>query len=155
MSDPFGDRPFPKAALAGAGGLVILTLALVAFSGPTSLPEELPPTQTRNLVFKDAPGGDIVVIDADSDQSVATIDAGTEGFLRATLRNLAGDRKLAGAGAEVPFTLYRRHDGRIGLTDPVTDRRVILDAFGQTNVQTFTRLLESTSTPQEKSERES
>ena len=142
MSDPFGDRPFPPAALASAGGLIALTLILVMLSGPPDTAPVQTTSDVRHLRFEDQGNGDIAVIDGDTDATVRVIASGTEGFLRATLRNLATERQNNGVGSEVAFALYRRPDGRLALADPVTERKIVLDAFGRDNVAAFARLLE-------------
>ena len=148
MSDPFGDRPFPPAALASAGVLIALTLILVIFSGPPTPAEAQAPSEARHLRFEDQGNGDIAVIDGKTDVTVRIIAAGTEGFLRATLRNLATERQQFGVGPEVAFALYRRADGRLALADPVTERKIVLDAFGRDNVAAFARLLTAQTPPE-------
>jgi putative photosynthetic complex assembly protein len=66
---------------------------------------------------------------------------GTNGFLRATLRGLATERKRESQGAEVPFRLTAFADGRLTLLDPVTGRLVDLGAFGRTNEDAFAHLM--------------
>ena len=53
-----------------------------------------------------------------------TIDTvtGQSGFVRGTLRGLARERKRMGLGAEQPFVLMGRADGRLTLKDPATGR---------------------------------
>ena len=46
-----------------------------------------------------------------------------------------------GLGAEQPFQLIGRTDGRLTLADPATGQRVDLESFGPTNVAVFARFL--------------
>ena len=66
---------------------------------------------------------------------------GANGFLRGTLRGLARERKRQGVGAEQPFRLIGRADGRLTLEDPATGRRVDLESFGPTNAAVFAQML--------------
>ncbi len=144
MSSPFGDRPFPQAALIGAGLLLSATLLLVSMNEVT---DSRPTSQTvdqlafRDLRFEDGPDGSIVVYDVAAGELIETVAAGGDGFVRATLRGLARDRKIAGLGPEAPFRLAAWADGRLTLEDPVTGRFVELTGFGQTNAHAFGRLL--------------
>ena len=66
---------------------------------------------------------------------------GSNGFLRATLRGLARERKRHEGGPEIPFRLTAWSNGRLTLADPATGRTVDLAAFGPTNAEVFGRLL--------------
>jgi putative photosynthetic complex assembly protein len=145
MSDPFGDRPFPRGALAGAAALVAVTIALSAAArwggfGTTQLPESAAVT-ARDLRFDDRDDGAVVVHDARTGELVEVIAPGTNGFLRGALRGLARERRMHGIGSEPPFRLAAGADGRLILEDPSTGRRIALEAFGPTNAGAFARLL--------------
>lgn len=70
-----------------------------------------------------------------------TIAPGTNGFLRSAMRGLVRERKRQGLGAEQPFELLGRADGRLTLVDPGTGRRIDLESFGPSNAAVFVRLL--------------
>ncbi|MDW8445235.1 MAG: photosynthetic complex assembly protein PuhC [Acetobacteraceae bacterium] len=75
-------------------------------------------------------------------RSSSLVPPGEGGFVRATLRGLARERRMNEAGgAEVPFRVSVWEDGRLTLEDTATGRLVDLGAFGQTQVQTFARLV--------------
>jgi putative photosynthetic complex assembly protein len=57
------------------------------------------------------------------------------------MRTLARQRHREDIGAEKPFVLTGWNDGRLTLDDPTTDRRVDLEAFGESNEIVFARLL--------------
>ena len=79
-----------------------------------------------------------------SDQAVIyTIAPETNGFMRATLRGLAQERRRSGIDDTTPFLLTRWSDGRMSLDDVTTGRNVALDAFGETNSGAFARLFVS------------
>jgi len=145
MSDPFGDRPFPRGALLGALALVGFALlavvaARLAGFGETRMPAASP-VEARALHFHDRSDGAVAVRDAGSGRLVALLAPGTNGFVRGVMRGLARGRRLQGAGPEAPFRLTRWSDGRLSLEDAQTGRRIELDAFGPTNAGAFARLL--------------
>lgn len=144
MSDPFGDRPFPRAPLLGAAGLILLALVLAAGgrlvgTGEAALGERA--SIVRDLRFADRSDGGIDVIDAALDRPLDVVMPGSNGFLRATLRGLARERKRHEGGPEIPFRLTAWSNGRLTLADPATGRTVDLAAFGPTNAEVFGRLL--------------
>ncbi len=144
MSDPFDGRPFPRAPLIGAGALVIASLLSVAawrLSGtPPMSVTRAPVAVERHLHFEDANGA-VDVVDAESGRRVATLQPGADGFIRATLRTFVRERRRQNIGAEMPFVLASRVDGRLTLDDPATGRSVNLEAFGSDNAAAFARLL--------------
>lgn len=144
MSDPFGDRPFPRAPLLGAAGLILLALVLAAGgrlvgTGEAAIGERA--SIVRDLRFADRSDGGIDVIDAALDRPLDVVMPGSNGFLRATLRGLARERKRHEGGPEIPFRLTAWNNGRLTLADPATGRTVDLAAFGPTNAEVFGRLL--------------
>jgi len=145
MSDPFRDRPFPRGALLGAAALLAFTLvaALVGRTTGAGITRPAPGTavEARDLRFEDRADGAVIVLDARTGQVVEVLPAGTNGFARGVLRSLARERRLHSVGAEPPFRLMRRSDGRVALEDPTTGRRIDLEAFGPTNAQVFMRLV--------------
>ena len=151
MSDPFGDRPFPRPPLLGAAALVLaalLSVALVRTTGFGVSHEPVPASAVvRDLRFEDRPDGAIAVYDANADAPVQMVAPGTNGFIRGALRGLARERKRQGLGPDLPFRLSRTVDDRLLLEDPATGRVVDLGAFGPTNAAAFARLLASGQTP--------
>lgn len=152
MSDHFGNQPFPRGLLVGAAllvGLSLVTVAAVRIRGlaTASAPADINQSATviaRELRFEDRSDGGVAVFDVQSKKSLDVIPGGSNGFLRATLRGLARDRRSRGIGSEVPFRLSQRADGQVILEDPTTQRRVYLAAFGATNANAFARLLTAT-----------
>lgn len=150
MSDHTADRPFPLAPLLSACALIVLTLVAVAaarITGVGALPPPAAAIVERDLTFEDRTDGTVAVFDAHDGRQVGVVAAGTNGFLRATLRGLARERRLHGSGREIPFRLAERADGRLTLEDTATGRRVNLEAFGSTNAAAFARLLHAPDAP--------
>lgn len=145
MSGHGHDARFPRLPLVSAGALVFTTLVLVAMVRVTGVgglhTPQAPVVAERMLHFADQPDGSISVRDALDGRLIDTVEPGTNGFLRGTLRGLARERKREGAGPEIGFHLTARSDGRLLLQDPATGRLVDLGAFGPTNVAAFARLL--------------
>ena len=129
--------------LFAAGALVLAALAgtsLVRLSGINITAPDAAAVVTRELRFEDRSDGSIAVFDGRTNQLVDTVQ-GQAGFVRGTLRGLARERIRSGIGAEPPFELIGRADGRMTLVDPSTGRRVDLESFGPTNAAEFARLL--------------
>jgi putative photosynthetic complex assembly protein len=130
-----------------AGLLVLATVAAVAalrLSGTPAMADAPSAVLVmRELRFVDRPDGGVEVIDVQHPErsQLLRAGAGNDGFLRATLRTLARERKRQGFDSTPPFHLSALADGRILLEDPSTGRRVDLEAFGSTNAQRFARLL--------------
>jgi putative photosynthetic complex assembly protein len=139
------DPLFPRGALIGAALLLAFTVTSAAVSrisglGTVHMPEAAS-VETRPLRFQDMRDGSIQVTDARTGQVAASVEPGTNGFIRGTLRGLARERKHQGIGIEPPFILTRWADGRLSLEDPTTGRVIALDAFGPTNGEAFAQLL--------------
>jgi len=105
--------------------------------GTLALPDA-PVLEAVDLVFADRADGAVVVSGGGTE---TVLDPGTNGFVRGVLRGLARDRRARGIGADEPFRLMRRADGRLALEDPATGRVLDLSAFGPTNTEAFARLM--------------
>lgn len=152
MSEPFENVPFPVWPLRAAAALAVFAVVVTAgarfFGLGTVMQPESPVRVERQLRFVEhvAGGngigaGGIDVIDARSGLKIDELRPGTDGFMRATLRGLARERRRNGLGQEVPFKLALHVDGSLTLVDPATSRRIELQAFGPSNSGAFARLL--------------
>jgi len=153
MSEPFDNVPFPHLPLRAAAGLAVFALvatALARYYGVgTVLQPESPVRMERDLRFVDRnssagagfSAGGVDVIDARTGARIDTLQPGSDGFMRATLRGLARERKRNGFGPEIPFQLALHADGTLTLVDPATARTIQLQAFGPSNSGAFVRLL--------------
>lgn len=145
MSESPANVPFPRGPLIAAALLISFTIAAAAIGritgiGKTTEPDAATVTE-RSLRYEDRPDGSIVVLDGRDESLITILAPGTNGFMRGTLRGLARERKSRGIGAEQPFELIARADGRLTLIDPATDRRIDLESFGPTNAAAFAQLL--------------
>ena len=145
MTTPMHARPFPRFALIGAGLLIAATISTAALVRYLGGADTFPPTAaalaSRDLRFEDRKDGSIAVFNAGDGSVVEVLAPGTNGFIRATLRGLARERKLEEIGQGPPFRLTAYADGRLTLEDIGTGRRIDLEAFGHTNLQAFTHFL--------------
>lgn len=140
-------EPFPRAPLIGAAallGFAIISVATMRIFGPAAAVAPLDDAlESVQLQFEDRPGGVISVFDATTGEEIAELPAGSDNFMRATLRGLVRSRDAQKANERTAFGLYRLSDGRLLLNDPVTGQHVDLWAFGETNANAFARFLPS------------
>ncbi len=134
------------AAVAAAAAIVIALATFSSSRGPVAVASTAPASPvmaTRRLHFEDRADGSVLVRDHDDAQHTVVLDPGSDGFVRATVRTFARERKRSDLTAVQPFVLSVLADGRLSLFDPSTQRRVDLSAFGPTNIERFARLLRS------------
>lgn len=134
---------FPRWVLWTVGFLLVFTLSSIALvrltgNGPDQLAAAT--VNERLLRFEDSPDGGVAVIDGVTGQLLTTV-RGEQGFFRGAIRALTRDRIARKIGAEQPFKLISRTDGRLALFDPVSGQRVDLESFGPTNAATFAPFL--------------
>ncbi len=138
---------FPRGPLLAVGALllcVLLAVTAVRLSGMGAVRvPDAAASQVGSFRFVDASDGAVQVIDATTGRALSRIEPGTNGFLRSTLRGLARERRRQALGADAPFELIGRADGRLTLLDPATGRRVDLESFGPANARVFAQLLQA------------
>ena len=152
MNDTHSTAPM-RLPLSAAAALVLVALvgaAAVRWSGIPIHEPDAAPVASRELQFEDRADGSIDVLDARTHERIEIV-RGEAGFVRGALRGLARERRRAGIGAQPPFTLVARADGRLTLLDPSTGRRVDLESFGPTNAADFARLLAAPDAPRTRS----
>ena len=139
-------RPYPGIPLAAMVSLAVIALVgagvTVLSDGPASSSFESELVTSIDLLFEDRADGSVTVREAASGRLIEELEPGTAGFVRATLRTLAGARASYGAGPEAPFRVGRTREGRLFLIDPVSGREIDLRAFGPTNSDAFARYLD-------------
>jgi putative photosynthetic complex assembly protein len=128
----------PVSILFGFLALILLLVGLARFAGLSTHVQDAPVSWQRELLFADAPGGQIAVLDYASQREVAHL-MGEQGFLRGVLRALARERKKRNVGPELPFVLSAHTDGRLTLSDPSTGQRIDLESFGPENAAIFSQ----------------
>lgn len=135
----------PQTPLLAAGLAIAITIggvALLQRAGVDPMRPTGAPQISRDLLFADTANGAIRISDAKTGSVVAELEPGQGGFVRATLRGFARERRMAAApGPESPFRLTAWTDGRLTLEDPATGRFVDLGAFGPSQVESFTTIL--------------
>lgn len=135
----------PRGLLLALGGFALAAVLLAGAARLTGFgadhQEDAAPLVTRELRFEDRADGGIAIVDARDGRGIDSVAPGTNGFLRSAVRGLVRERKRQGVGADTPFRLSARTDGRLTLEDPATGRRIDLESFGATNAAVFARLL--------------
>jgi putative photosynthetic complex assembly protein len=145
MSASHAGERFPRTALLAAALMIATSLSLAAYvrlSGADI--RSLPPphlVKARDLTFTDLPDGGVAVYDIHHSAPIQVLQPGSNGFLRAVMRNLVHERRRSGFGAAEPFRVAASDDGRLLLEDLATGRVIELEAFGPTNAGAFARLL--------------
>jgi putative photosynthetic complex assembly protein len=151
-SMPDTTNRIPRAALLGAGSLVVGSLLLVGVARLTGYrpaqPDATAIVESRDLRFEDRADGAVLIYSAPADRLVDTLPPGTNGFVRGVLRGLVRERRADRIGAEPPFRLTRWADGRLSLDDPSTGRHVDLEVFGPTNAGAFADILLASDRPE-------
>ena len=107
--------PLPATPLIFAIALICSALAVawgarISGVGTTHL-DYTRAAATRDLLFEDAASGSVLVRDATSQQQIGQIVPGSDGFVRAVMRNLARERLISGGTKTMPFTLTRWENG--------------------------------------------
>jgi putative photosynthetic complex assembly protein len=138
-------KPFPKGVLWAAFAMVIFSIGIAGLGRMTDFgtlrnPEAMPRV-SHELNFADRSDGAVVIRLAATGEQVIELAPGTNGFARSVLRGLARERKLESLGQATPFVLTSWSDGRMTLEDPATGREVELNAFGQTQIDTFAGIM--------------
>jgi len=137
-------KPIDRYALWSMCGFLCLVVLFVFLSNPA--PQDgasLELVESRSLIFKDGPSGTIVVINADTQEELLTLQTNEDGFTRTAVRALAYNRRLHDVEPEVPITLGKTAAGRIIIHDPSTDKSIRVGAFGELNAAQLNKLLET------------
>jgi putative photosynthetic complex assembly protein len=125
-------------------GFVMLMTILAAAFGDKGRGHQFPTgtvVAQRSLTFTDGPDGSVIVNDAASNARVAVLPAKSNAFIRTTMRGIAhaGSHEFAVENHAVVLTMW--NDGRLTLDDPVSGRRLDLEAFGRDNAGAYAALL--------------
>lgn len=141
---PQAQAGFPRGVLFGAAALLLATMGAIVVGrmvGPGPAIDPGTPVAARELRFEDRADGGVAVLDAANGQLVVVLQPGQDGFIRATMRGLARERRQGAAGQDIPFRLSVWPDGRLSLADLATGRSIDINAFGVSQVEAFSRLL--------------
>lgn len=127
------------------GVSMIVASLLVAVWGvfnptPSLLSDRTGVEEVHALRFEDGANGSVVVLR--EGEQIAIIESGEGAFVRGSLRALVRQRRLHGLGSEQPFHVVRWRGGRVTLEDPATGQAMVLNAFGPSQVLSFTRLVD-------------
>ncbi len=135
----------PRGLVRAVVALLAFTMILVAFARVTGMPPAgIMPVQpeAERVAVVIAPRGDGGVLITRPDGSVvASLSVQEAGFISGVERVLARERRSYGLAPVGPVDLVRWQDGRMSLLDPATGWRMEIVGFGDTNVESFARLL--------------
>jgi len=133
----------PRDVLIVVGFILLLTILAAAF-GEKGRGHQYPTgtvVAQRSLMFVDDQDGSVVVNDAASGARVAKLPRESNAFIRTTMRGIAhaGSHEFPVPNHAVLLTLW--NDGRLTLDDPLSGRRLDLEAFGRDNAGAYAGLL--------------
>ncbi|MEL6735799.1 MAG: photosynthetic complex assembly protein PuhC [Pseudomonadota bacterium] len=131
--------------LIAAACLPLLTLGVVAYSQATKSEvavQQVVIEASRDLAFKDHPGGIVEVIDAATGTTLRTFKPGKGAFLRQSMRALVTTRRRKGVDRFAPYRVQRSTKGMLSIYDPLTDTSISLNAFGKVANEDYAPLLD-------------
>jgi putative photosynthetic complex assembly protein len=105
---------------------------------------QLPLVESRDLRFVTGQDSSLSIIDAESNEVIVVLRGNSDGFIRGMVRALSHDRRMnADETSGAPYRLSLFANGRLTLTDLATNRELVINAFGPTNIASMGRLLKS------------
>ena len=124
-------------------GIVLVSLALVAFAVVTDVPhggqpKESPIVAERSLIIKTGGAQAVSLHEADG-TLLEHLDHG--GFVTVVGSGIDRERTVHKVDKNLPVTLVRRENGRFSVVDPATGWSVELTIFGGDNEAAFAKLL--------------
>ncbi len=136
---------YHKWPLFGALGVVVFTILLVV--GSVWLEKDavaLPQAETqlqRDLFFRDATNGKVVVYDAKTRKRISSFGKGEGAFVRISMRAMAHQRKQREIDLLLPYRLIKLSDGNMKIVDPQSGHSIRLNAFGAVAIDSFAKFL--------------
>ncbi len=133
----------PRWALIAAGSLMIGTIALAAVARINHAGGH--PVNWKAgavaVVFRQQ-AQDAITVTTGAGAPIATIAPTQDAFLRTTMRTMLQARAREGQPRTAPFLLIPQRGGALLLDDPLTGRKIFLQAFGPSNQAQFSALLQ-------------
>ena len=137
--------PYPTVPLAAAAGLVVFSLIATTWITITDDANDVRQVEdivsSVDLRFITEGDGSITVVEANENAVLQTLEPGTNGFLRSTLRGLKRSRSAEDATNDGGYSVLRAADGRLLFVDQLSGEQVDLWAFGETNAGVFAAFL--------------
>ncbi len=126
---------------------VVISVVAIVFSryteiGTLRVPETRP-IAMRDIVLMETPDDTLHVIDARTGKRLLEGAPGTEGFIRGTMRGLGRLRMQRGGPVDAPWRVISWSDGSVTLSDTTTGQSITLNAFGASNLASFSRFLDT------------
>ena len=147
MHDHAHEPPLPRLVLRAVMGLILFSFVAVVIGQVTQrglvMTGEAQAIETRRLTFESLQTGELAIRDAESERMVALLPQGKDGFILGVLRGLNRSRAVTRTSGPEVYVLTRWDDGRLSLTDPLTEERIDVNGFGRDNLAAFAQLLPS------------
>ena len=139
-------RGIHKWPILGAWSVAVLALLLVTGSilggvEPVGMAES-PTVTERSLLFRDGRNGEVLVFGAESRRPLAIFEKGEGAFIRISMRGMARQRVIRELDVMSPYTLIKTRDGNLYISDPQSDQRIRVSAFGPIATNSFKQFLE-------------
>jgi putative photosynthetic complex assembly protein len=140
------DRLLPRVLIRAMVGLVLVSLAIVAYARVTDRPlESTPPVspvvaEAHLTLISDAATGAVEVMDAQGTM-LASLSPEAGGFIAGVHRTILRERAKYRIPLEGPVTLRAMENGRMAILDPATGWSADLMGFGADNASAFAQLL--------------
>lgn len=101
----------------------------------------------RHLTFAIDSNDELRVVDADTRSTLLAFAPTEGGFVRGLVPMLEQDRRVRRLDPTAPYRLDRDAQGQLQLTDPLSDTKIDLEAFGPDAIAIFARLLSVEASP--------
>lgn len=124
--------------------LIIVTLSVIFSDDKTkgiSGAQKISQVQHRNLHFRDAPNGEVVVYDADTSKPIGRFGKGKGAFVRISMRSMVSQRISKQISLTEPYSLIEYSDGNMRILDPIGGDSIRINAFGAVAINDFKRIL--------------
>lgn len=136
----------PRVLVMAMFGLMLATLAMVAFARLTDQPLRGVPAvseviRERPITLLGSRSEGVAVLDASGAQ-IAHSDEKRAGFIGVIWTSISRERKLHGVSGNPPLSLRRLANGHTLIHDPATDWSIELIGYGRDNVAAFAKLID-------------
>lgn len=137
IAKPKDHHAVGKIPLAIAASIVVLTVIGVGLNQWTSLGQnsaitqgDVAPAFEMSILFQDIEGNEILVSNEANGETIAIVQAGSDGLLRGALRGLGRSRVVSDVDLSAPYQLQRLEGDGVYIADALTGRSIRLDSFG-------------------------
>ena len=135
----------PRFLVVAMFGLMVITVALVAFAKLTDRPmrgvvQESAIVAERSITLEGTSSTGIYVLDEQGVRSAYSSE-NKAGFIDVVWVVINRERTVENIVGNPPLRLVRRENGHVAIIDPATDWKIELIGYGQDNIAAFARLI--------------